>query len=149
MVVPCSHPAIVVTQELAGFERLKLWLLNLAHSFLAERWLVDGRPPGETVLDAMRDDSLRAQLEDLWHEEVLPVFDALGEGAAARAYLVELRERLLNPFLAHRLADIAQNHTQKKHRRFAPVIEAAAGAGLSIRQPRLRLALSGIGDAAA
>ncbi len=145
MVLPCRHPDIVPTDALAGFERLKLWLLNLAHSFLAERWLVDGRPPDETVLDAMRDDSLRAQLEDLWHEEVLPVFDALGEGAAALAYLADLRERLLNPFLAHRLADIAQNHTRKMHRRFSPVIEAAARAGLSIRQPRLRLALANIG----
>ena len=142
MVLPCSHPAIVLTDDLAPFERLKLWLLNLAHSFLAECWLVEGRAPDETVLEAMNDTALRARLEALWHEDVLPVFDALGQGDAARAYLVGLRERLLNPFLAHRLADIAQNHAEKKRRRFAPVIEAAESAGLSIGQARLRAALT-------
>lgn len=141
MVLPCSHPAIVLTDALAGFERRKLWLLNLAHSFLAECWLVEGRAPDETVLQAMNDAALRARLEALWHDEVLPVFDAQGEGDAARAYLVELRERLLNPFLAHRLADIAQNHAEKKRRRFAPVVEAALSARLRIDQPQLRSAL--------
>lgn len=142
MVLPCSHPAMVLTDDLAGFERRKLWLLNLAHSFLAECWLVDGRPPGETVLQAMNDTTLRARLEALWDEEVLPVFDALGQGADARAYLDGLRERLLNPYLAHRLADIAQDHAQKKQRRFAPVIDAAESAHLGIGQRRLRSALA-------
>lgn len=146
MVLPCSHPAVVLTDDLAGFERLKLWLLNLAHSFLAECWLVDGRSPDETVLEAMHDPALRARLEDVWRDEVLPVFDDLGQGDDARAYLDGLRDRLLNPFLAHRLSDIAQNHVQKKQRRFAPVIEAAARAGLPLRQPQLRAALSTVAD---
>lgn len=146
MVLPCSHPAVVLTDDLAGFERLKLWLLNLAHSFLAECWLADGRSPDETVLEAMHDPALRARLEDVWRDEVLPVFDDLGQGDDARAYLDGLRDRLLNPFLAHRLSDIAQNHAQKKQRRFAPVIEAAARAGLPLRQPQLRAALSTVAD---
>lgn len=146
MVLPCSHPAIVLTDELAAFERLKLWLLNLAHSVLAECWLLEGRSPGETVLEAMHHAARRARLEGVWRDEVLPVFDALGQGDAARAYLDGLRERLLNPFLAHRLSDIAQNHAQKKQRRFAPVIEAAARAGLPIRQPWLRRALAADAD---
>ncbi|MBX3604877.1 MAG: mannitol dehydrogenase family protein [Piscinibacter sp.] len=141
MVLPCTHPAIVLTDDLEHFERRKLWLLNLAHSYLAECWLVEGRRPDETVLDAMNDGALRARLEALWREEVLPVFDALGQRDDALAYLVDLRERLLNPFLAHRLADIAQNHAQKKLRRFAPVIEAAASLRLGIVQARLRSAL--------
>ena len=90
----------------------------------------------------MNDPELRARLEAVWHEEVLPVFDALGQGDDARAYLGGLRERLLNPFLAHRLADIAQNHAQKKLRRFAPVVAAAESARLDIGQPRLRSALA-------
>lgn len=146
MELPCSHPAITLTDDLAAFERLKLWLLNLAHSVLAERWLLEGRSRDETVLEAMHDTALRAQLEAVWHDEVLPVFDALGQGGEARAYLDGLRERLLNPFLAHSLSDIAQNHAQKKQRRFAPVIEAAARAGLAIRQPQLRRALASVAE---
>jgi tagaturonate reductase len=142
LVLPCRHPAILLTDDLARIERLKLWLLNLGHTMLAERWRAEGRAPDETVLQAMNDPALRARVEAVWRDEVLPVFDAQGEGDAARAYLVTLRDRLLNPFLAHRLADIAQNHAQKKQRRITPVLEAAVALGLPIAQPQLRAALA-------
>ena len=77
-----------------AFERLKLWLLNLGHTLLAESLALDGRAPDKTVLEAMHDAALRDALEALWHDEVLPVFDALGQDDAARAYLVDLRDRL-------------------------------------------------------
>jgi tagaturonate reductase len=79
----------------------------------------------------------------VWEEEVLPVFAALGEEAMAREYVQQVRERFCNPFLAHRLSDIAQNHAEKKKRRFEPVIGLARQLGLSIPQSRLRAALSG------
>lgn len=139
--LPCSHPSVMLTDDLQSFERLKLFLLNLGHTFLAERWLRDGRPADETVYRAMNDPALRAQLETVWSEEVLPIFEALGAREDALAYLVQLRERLLNPFLEHRLADIAQNHAQKTQRRIAPLLELAASLGQTkggrIEQPRL------------
>jgi tagaturonate reductase len=141
LVLPCTHEAVLLTDDLSRHERLKLLLLNLAHTFLAERWLQDGRPEGETVLRAMQHAATRAELEALWAEEVLPVFQALGEGEEALAYLDALRDRLLNPFLAHRLADIAQNHAQKKQRRFAPAVQLADELGLPLPQKRLRAAL--------
>jgi tagaturonate reductase len=141
MILPCDHPAIVVTTELAKYERLKLMLLNLGHTFLAEHWLAENRSPNETVRDAMSDARLCASLEDLWAEEVLPVFDAIGEGREARAYLVEVRDRLCNPFLEHRIADIAKNHAEKKRRRFGPAIELASMQARPIHQPRLRAAI--------
>jgi tagaturonate reductase len=95
-----------------------------------------------TVLQAMQTPTLRALVEAAWEEEVLPLFDALGDGAGARAYLVELRDRLLNPFLAHRLADIAQNHAQKKARRIEPCIALARTLSLALPQPRLHAALA-------
>jgi tagaturonate reductase len=70
------------------------------------------------------------------------VFDALGEGDAARAYLGPLRERLCNPWVAHRLADIAANHEQKKTRRLAPVVAAARERVPALAQPWLRGALA-------
>jgi tagaturonate reductase len=89
----------------------------------------------------MRNDVTRGALERLWADEVLPVFDALGDGDAARAYLDALRERLLNPWLAHPLADIAANHEQKKVRRLAPVVAAAQRCAPALAQPWLREAL--------
>lgn len=141
MTLPCRHPAIVVTDTLQPFERRKLFLLNAPHAFLAERWLRDGRPPGETVREAMDDAILRGELEALWAEEILPVFDALGEATGSRAYVAEVRERFANPFLAHRLADIAQNHAEKKRRRLLPIVELARAMELDIPQPRLQAAL--------
>ncbi len=140
--LPCRHEAIVLTDDLAHFARLKLFLLNGGHSFLAERWQNDRRAPNETVLQAMNDAALRADLEALWHDEMLPVFDALGMHRAALDYLVELRERLLNPFLEHRLSEIAHNHAQKKQRRFAPLLALGDQFGLDLPQPRLRAALA-------
>ena len=120
LILPCLHESIVLTDDLDHYERLKLFLLNGGHTFLAERWKNDGRPA----------------------DEIVPVFDSLGQRDAALSYLVELRERLLNPFLVHRLAEIAQNHAQKRQRRFAPVVAMAEARGLNLAQPRLRAALS-------
>lgn len=140
--LPCEHPAIVVTDDLARFERLKLHLLNLGHTLLAELWLQRGAPEGMTVRQAMLEPGMRATLEAVWQDEVLPVFEAGGEGADARRYLVALRDRLLNPSLVHRLADIAQNHGQKKLRRLQPVVDMAAQLRPGLAQPQLRAALA-------
>jgi tagaturonate reductase len=58
-----------------------------------------------------------------------------------RAYLAQVRDRFNNPFLAHRLADIAQNHEEKKQRRLLPVLALANRMQLPLAQPRLRAAL--------
>jgi tagaturonate reductase len=141
LVLPCNHAAIIVTDNLAQYERLKLWVLNLGHSFLAERWIAERRPAEETVLSAMSDPALRQQLEAVWSEEVLPVFAVEGLESEAEAYIAEVRERFLNPFLKHRLSDVAQNHREKKLRRIAPLVALAEQYGLAIAQSRLRCAL--------
>jgi len=140
--LPCRHPAIVLTDDLAAHERLKLFLLNAAHTFLAERWLLDQRPATETVRQAMADVPLRAELEALWRDEIVPVFQALGEGPQAEAYLRDVRERFENPFLEHRIADIAQNHAAKKLRRLAPIVALAAQRAPGLVQARLQAALA-------
>jgi tagaturonate reductase len=140
--LPCRHPAVVLTDGLARFERLKLFLLNLGHTLLADLWMKGELAADMTVLQAMHEPTLRSALEEAWQQEVLPVFDALGQGEEARSYLVGLRDRLLNPFLAHRLADIAQNHEQKKARRLAPLVELAARHAPGLPQPRLQAALA-------
>jgi tagaturonate reductase len=142
LVLPCAHEDILLTDDLQRHERLKLFLLNAGHTFLAERWLVDQRARDETVRLAMNDAVSRSELESLWAEEVLPVFAALGQRTQAEAYLAELRERLLNPFLEHRLSDIAQNHAQKKQRRLAPIVALAGELQCGLAQARLRDALA-------
>ena len=141
LTVPCRHEAIVLTDHLDRFERLKLHILNLGHSVLAEIWLAGPRPPEATVRDAMADPAFREPLETAWSDEVLPVFAATGLGSEATAYVAEVRDRFANPFLAHRLADIAQNHAEKKRRRLAPIVADAERLGLPIGQAVLRRAI--------
>jgi tagaturonate reductase len=143
LLLPCRHPAIVLTDDLEGFERRKLFLLNLGHTVLAHGWIARRVGAEMTVLQAMHDASMRPRLEATWQEEVLPVFDALGQGSEARAYLDVVRGRLLNPYLAHRLADIAQNQAQKTLRRIAPLVALAQQVCPALPQPRLRAVLAG------
>lgn len=141
LTLPCEHPDIVLTDNLTVFEQLKLYILNLGHTFIAEQWLKDNRPKEEIVLEAMQDKSIRDELEAVWREEVIPIFIADGLEKEAQEYVVSVRERFLNPFLKHRIADIASNHEEKKQRRFAPVIARAGELGLNLPQARLKKAL--------
>jgi len=141
MILPCEHEDIVITDDLAHYERLKPLLLNLGHTMLAELWLTEQSAADATVLDAMRNAAWRDTLESVWQDEVLPVFNALGKHDAAQAYIADVRDRFQNPFLDHRLADIARNHAEKKQRRFKPVIDLARQLGLDIEQKRLVAAL--------
>jgi tagaturonate reductase len=139
--LPCRHPAIVVTRDLKPYERLKLFILNLGHTYLAEIWSKGDGAPGLTVREAVADRMTRAKLDALYAEEVLPVFDGIGMGDEAKVYLKTVIERFSNPFLNHRLAEILTNHEAKKRRRFGGLIELAETHGVSTKLPRLKAAL--------
>ena len=141
LTLPCTHPAIELVDDLGQVEWLKLHLLNLGHTYLAEGWLRQGRRADETVYQAMNTPAIAADLDGLWQDEVIPVFAASGEGDVAVAYCASVRDRFLNPFLDHRLADIAQNHRDKKQRRLAPIVARAEALTLPLPQSRLRAAL--------
>jgi tagaturonate reductase len=140
--LPCRHPAIVVTRDLKPYERLKLFILNLGHTYLAEIWSKGGGAPGLTVREAVTDTMMRAKLDALYEEEVLPVFAAIGMGGDAQAYLKTVIERFSNPFLNHRLSEIFTNHEAKKRRRFGGLIELADTNGVRVKLPRLEAALA-------
>ena len=145
LVVPCSHPAIRLVDDLAVTERLKLFILNLGHTCLAERWLVDRRPPGETVRECLADPAMRGFLDGIYDREVLPVFAAAGIREAP-AYRASVLERFLNPFLDHRLSDIALHHAPKKERRVGGLRKFAAQFAPELAQPTLSaIASSGVG----
>lgn len=138
MELPCTHEQIVLTDDLRRYAQLKLFFLNLGHTWLADQWINERRPSEETVLEAMSDSRVRGGLEAVWHDEVLPVFGAMGLQSEALTYIDNVRERFLNPFLAHRISDIAGNHREKVKRRILPLVELADSLSLSAAQPRLR-----------
>ena len=140
--LPCRHASITVTHDLKPYERLKLFILNLGHTCLAEIWARAGGAPTLTVREAMADKATRAELDQLFDEEVLPVFAGIGMKDRAEAYRATVVERFCNPFLDHRLAEIFINHEAKKQRRFGGLIELAKANNLPLRQPRLKAALA-------
>lgn len=147
LIPPCRHRAIRLVDDLAVTERLKLFILNLGHTCLAEGWIVDRRPPGETVRECLSDPAIRAFLDAIYDREVLPVFAAAGI-AEAPAYRASVIERFLNPFLDHRLSDIATHHAPKKERRIGGLRKLAAEVAPTLKQPILTsIETSGIGGA--
>jgi tagaturonate reductase len=140
--LPCRHPAIVVAGDLKPYERLKLFILNLGHTYLAEVWRRDGGAPGLTVREALADNATRAKLDALYDEEVLPVFAGIGMRDEANGYLKTVIERFCNPFLDHRLSEITINHEAKKRRRFGGLIELAQANDVRVGLPRLKAALA-------
>ena len=136
LILPCTHPAIQVVQNLETTEALKLFLLNLAHTSLAEDWLLKGAPQGDLVRHAMQDGRRKALLS-LYETELLPPFIAAGLEQQARAYVTTTLERFTNPFLDHKLADIADNHIQKITRRVGGLLAFAQKHGDQTPKPRL------------
>ncbi|MFB9126758.1 mannitol dehydrogenase family protein [Paraburkholderia dipogonis] len=142
MELPCMHENIALTDDLRSYERLKLFFLNLGHTWLADQWLAQRRSATETVFDAMNDGSLRDGIEAVWENEVLPVFIAMDLRARATQYVASVRERFLNPYLDHRIADIANHHGEKVRRRILPLLELADSLSVESGQTRLRETLA-------
>lgn len=98
-----------VTQDVAGFERAKLRILNGAHSTLAYLGLLRGH---ESVAGAMGDDPLARFVEDMIDDEVVPVLPPVA-GLDLTAYRTAILDRFRNPAIVHNLAQIAQDGSQK------------------------------------
>lgn len=119
---PCDHPSVRVVPDLEEIERLKLHILNLGHTALVDLWRRAGGASGALVRDLMAGPEGAALLL-LYRDEVLPGFAHRNRGAAAEAYLATTLDRFRNPFLDHRIADIAQNHRPKAERRIAAFLD--------------------------
>jgi tagaturonate reductase len=122
-VLPCSHPAIVVADDISPYEKLKLFILNLGHTILTDSWLKSSLPRDMTVREILADSTHRRGLVEVYREDILPGFAKMGLGAQAETYVQQTLERFENPFLDHRLSDIAQNHAEKIRRRAGGFLE--------------------------
>jgi tagaturonate reductase len=143
LALPCTHPSILRSPSLEVQERLKLHILNLGHTVLAGIWRDGGRPADETVRAILADPEVGARLTTLYRDEVLPGFAARGMGPAAADYIDTTMQRFLNPYLDHRLSDIAGNHGEKIARRIGAFLDWAG-----TKAPRLRAILAASEEAA-
>jgi tagaturonate reductase len=135
--LPFAHPSVVLTDDLEPFERLKLHILNLGHTVLADIWAGEGRPARETVREILAGEGVRARLDAIYADEVVPGFATRGMEEEARAYVEVTLDRFRNPFLDHRIADIAQNHGMKIERRIGAFLDWIAGRPGAPATPKL------------
>lgn len=130
--LPCRHRDVRLVEDLAPFELRKLHILNLAHTCLVHLWRTEGFEERlSLVREAMAEPRLHTPLLSMLNDEVLPTLARELPDAALEAYRDSTLERFANPFLDHRLGDIAQYHPQKLQRRLQPVIDMARRHGIA------------------
>lgn len=100
---------VTVTDDVRGFERAKLRLLNGAHSSLAYLGSLAGF---ETVSEAMHDRALSAFIVRLMNEDIVPTLQT-PKGLDLPDYIAAVLRRFRNPAIRHRLAQIAWDGSQK------------------------------------
>jgi tagaturonate reductase len=137
IILPCSHPDVRLVKDLEQVETLKLYILNLGHTYLVSRWQSAPDPKWQYVRELMEDPDYLADLTDLYEQEVVPAFAAHGREQEAEAYVATTIDRFKNPFLDHKLEDIAQNHGEKVERRIASFLDFAKRSNPSLQMPRL------------
>lgn len=119
---------VTVTDDVAGFERAKLRLLNGAHSTLAYAGILAGY---ETVSSAMRDDALANFIRRMMSEDIRTGL-AAPRGLDLDQYIEAVLRRFRNPAIRHLLSQIAWDGSQKLPFRILPTITGNLAAGRSI-----------------
>lgn len=125
------------TAEVAPWELAKLRLLNGAHSTLAWLGLLRGHA---LVRDAMADPQLAEFVTALMNEEIAPTL-AAPPGLDLGVYADAVRTRFRNPAIAHQLAQIAWDSSQKLPFRLLGTVRDRLATGLPVR--RLGEAIAG------
>ncbi len=132
-----ENAGVVMSGDIAGYDRAKLRLLNAPHSALAYLGSLMGI---DTVADAMRNPALAGFAERLMRVDIVPTL-ALPDGFDPDAYVDAIRERFRNPAIRHLLAQIAWDGSQKIPVRLLGTIADALATGRRI--DRLCLPVAG------
>jgi fructuronate reductase len=118
-----------IVPDVEPFERLKLHVLNAAHSALAYL----GLPRGHALVrEAIGDAELAALVQAMVLEEVAPALGPL----PVESYWRTVRARFANPSIDHRLSQISDDGSTKLAQRIFPILIAGVRAG----RPVARLA---------
>ncbi len=122
--------------EAAGWERLKLRMVNGSHSCIAYLGAMAG---WSTVDQAIAQPALRQFVDSLMREEVEPTLPPL-PGLDLASYRASLLQRFANPALAHRTHQIAMDGSQKIPQRLLATVRDRLAVGEPI--PRLALGIA-------
>jgi fructuronate reductase len=115
---------VTLTNDVAGWEKAKLRILNGAHSTLAYLGLLMGH---ETVYDAMKDEVLADFVERLIVQDIIPSLEP--SPLDLPTYAQETLQRFRNPAIHHKLSQIAWDGSQKLPYRLLDTVLDALQAG--------------------
>jgi len=125
-----------LTDDVRGFERAKLRLLNGVHSTLAYVGLLKGL---ETVFEAASDPALAALAGDLMAQDIIPTLTP-PRGLDLAVYAEAILARFRNPEIRHLLSQIAWDGSQKLPFRILGTVSDALQAGRSVERLAIPLA---------
>jgi fructuronate reductase len=98
-----------IVGDVSAFERMKLRILNSAHSALAYLGCLAG---DKTIGEAAADPVFRQFVLDLWRDEIIPAVGAPA-GVNPSEYAGTVLRRFENPAILHRTAQVASDGSQK------------------------------------
>jgi len=127
---------VTLTDDVRGFERAKLRLLNGVHSTIAYVGLLKGH---QTVFEAISDPELARIAEDLMVQDIIPTLTA-PRGLDLAAYAQAILARFRNPEIRHLLSQIAWDGSQKLPFRILGTVADALENGRSVDRLALPLA---------
>ncbi|MCB1627417.1 MAG: mannitol dehydrogenase family protein [Xanthomonadales bacterium] len=128
---------VTYSDDIAGFDRAKLRLLNGAHSTLA---YLGSLLELDSVADAMAHPPLPQFVDRLMRQDIQPSLRPPA-GLDVGDYITAIQSRFRNPAIRHRLAQIAWDGTQKLPVRLLGTVADALTAGRPLQ--RLCLAVAG------
>ncbi|WP_300544869.1 mannitol dehydrogenase family protein [Maricaulis sp.] len=124
---PLERVGVQMTEDVAGWERTKLRLLNGAHSALAYLGALAGHG---RVHETMAAPGFEAFVERLWDEAEASLDTPAGFDS--RAYRNALKRRFSNAALNHSLVQIAMDGSQKLPQRLLATLRDARKAGREV-----------------
>ena len=113
-----ENPAIHRVDEVQPYALRKVRILNGAHTALVARTRNSSL---STVREAVLHPEIRPWLEELLFQEILPAVDERIEDG--ERFARQVLERFANPFVEHKLSDIALYHDKKVKMRLVPTRE--------------------------
>lgn len=113
-----GHRAVVTSNDISGYALRKVRILNGAHTAL----VCKAMPLGiATVREAVENPEVENWLRKLLFDEIVPVL--IGRVDEPELFAKQTLDRFANPFLDHKLSDIAKGHEGKMALRLQPTLE--------------------------
>lgn len=133
---PLEELDVIVTDDVAPYELMKLRLLNAGHSCLA---YLAARLEHRTVDDALADPAVRAFLEGFYEREAKPAMPPV-TGVDLDDYTDTVIERFSNPRIKDQIARLCLDGTAKFPKFLLPTIRSRLATGDSVALGALALA---------